>query len=1015
MSHACVFKDCSFKCKIKRVPHPLFGFDLPIAYMDEFVAHTCEPLTHAPRDYPSNSKELATENSKYVQSIRLLRSNPSWSFMEDLEYVFIPKPEGYVPTNEQKKILWEEYNSSMKLHPKFTMIERDESFRYDRVYSLGIETENYFSNFHLPALNILAHSPNTTVKIVYGDDPARPGQYALLPPDGKVPSALTDPLKTDGNKETKQDGDNNIVVDERGDQLDIEINNQEQQYVSLIKASNNNKFIKNFKESQRVSVAIGNIFSRFEESSPAEDTLTRLVIVGSFVPNILKDKLLLGPEDSTEDNDFHQNQITKIKSVMREYKKDDKLQKKFSIPGNGSLVKTYQVGTIEEEYERHFDGATTSSDTNTATTNVSSSPVSEPLSVTSPSASISTTASTSSLNSCCSKLHENKQPSLYEVDPQVPKYLENLKLQSSASLDPNQSYCQRNGCSLNNGHVHCDDPLHAIFSGSEQIDHQLKFPVSTLSHLIHHWYEDNKDDVDHLSDMKIKSLFFSSPSMKKIAKIVDPIITIVPMMLEHPYESLVLYSAVAQTSSYIPHILGFGIYDISIENKEMLFLEQFKEATKDVITSEFSFITKVRKGLYSAIEHFFPNNSHFPCLQDLIHNAAKVRLISDTKRDRFLGLIYKLHICVSKERAQNYHQELMSMIDHLYYLNIPIYSSPEEEEEENSGITNDHDGDHNDNDTTSMPANTNLIYNILIDIDNISWAYSGAARFNQVTSNLSKITSGRIIEIQKSEPLSFLIKVFNSEIQVVESEWTNYFNNKLAGKFVNDDEWLIPGVIDNLSNAYLHIDNYQCTKMMRYNEEEYFRTGKKGIYKVELLEKGLLSKMLKKGHKPSELNYLYGSCNRPFYNRSINKLTHLRVGRVNSAFMKEEYWVDLQERTCSCGYWQNNQYPCIHVLQVAVEHEIPVSSLCHERYLMKTHVKTFYEILNNDKVIDPSISEMKIVRNLIKSFTLKEEVGNNKKKNDDEEEKVRKSQQKQGSTSSSVLSGKRKHSLSNDK
>lgn len=369
----------------------------------------------------------------------------------------------------------------------------------------------------------------------------------------------------------------------------------------------------------------------------------------------------------------------------------------------------------------------------------------------------------------------------------------------------------------------------------------------------------------------------------------------------------------------------------------MSFFEQLKNATNGYLTNDITFITDINKDIHSSIKEVFPNNPHYPSLPNLLQNARKMDLTPNADPNRFLTLINQLQICVSKERAEDYHRELINMINHEKYRETSHHLFGDDE--------------------NIRPNTKKLTYNLLMDISKISWAHSTSPRFNQVTNNIVEITNRRIVRLKELDPFSMISGIFNLELQSVENEWYEYFRHQFTGRFIYDTEYIIPGILDNLANALVHIDNYTSVRT-DHNKTEY---------KVTLVEEGLLARLIKNNHKPSELNYLCGSCSRPFFQQKY-RITWLRGSRVDEAFSAQEYIVNLTNWTCTCGFWQNNRYPCIHVLQIAMENRIPVSSLCDERYLMKNQVKVFHDILGNDKEFRPISSYIMLIHDISKDF-----------------------------------------------
>lgn len=921
--YSCINENCSFKSSTQKIDHPLFGSLVSLTFLNDFVNHNCLPI---------NSEQKLPEN----MVDRLI----THTLETDWKYLLLPTVKGTSLPAADVCTLANEYSSVADSSPEDNTMNGYDYFYEGIIKSLRVKVSDLVSNLHIPALHILAYSPNTTVSLIYGGDPAKLGKYVTIPPTEKEFISLNSSGNINDLDIFEPDTELEEFSNETNEQLDIELTYLETEAFHSTHKKTTKK--PNSTKPKNAISSISHVLPKYYRLIGSKESLTHLKNVSKMFAGRGKPKkhaIEIDIDPNSDSKPLYADQIDKIIYILKSANSSVKFERKTSTEDKSQKIKLSTVPRLKLE---KFESKSTIQPPFLGKTCVP------------------TTASllSSSLSSS-SKQYSN------DMTSEVNTYLENLRI-CDIDWNSKRTYCQRSGCVLEKDKFHCNNPLHVVFSASERIDSELDFPFASLVHSANKWYNESVN----ITGMEIKSFFLSSSSMKKICKIVNPIITIAPIVLDKSYKSYVLFVALAQTPTYTTHILGFGIYDINNEKKEMLFLEQFKEATKEVIASEFSFITKAKKKLYHAIQTLFPNNLHFPCLNDLIQNAAQMKLVPNADVTRFIGLIYTLHMSPSKAKCESYHRELVDMIDHTKYQNISNLSTDEHQAS-----------------PTGLPSN-NLIYNILVDINKISWAHSPVPRFNQVTTDSVELIHRLILkfEVDKLDPLSLITRIFNLELSMVEDEWSDYFTGYNSGIFYHDTEELIPGVLRNLSNAMVHIDNYSSSRIDTDKDEGDIT---KAIYKVKLIEGSLLEKIIKTGHNVAELNFLYESCNRfNAVSSSSQKLSQLRVGRVNNAFRESEYTVDFEHKTCTCGYWQNNMYPCIHVLQIALKEKIPVSSLCHERYFLKTQVEVFRDILSNDFHVHPTLNEM----NLIQTFVNSLPPGKGPKFNSQENKKKRKFQ-----------------------
>lgn len=893
----CIHKNCAFKCLVRRVPNPLFSNLEGFYVIGEYVAHTCTPLKSKPLDFPLNATQLKDDSdSPYSNSTRVFGHLTPYTMNDNQLSNIVKLPEGRIFTEAQVLELSKELKFFFRIHPRFTKeVDNELQIPWDKYRYFGLEPEKVIQNIHLPALHIKLFSPDTSIFIKYDDN---------IHDTVRVPSDNTSDLS---------------------DVEDEECETYEPEMTEDIMIKRNHAVLLEMEVDSKETWNEG--YGRYidEHKHPKPSPSTKQVIVVS-ADDILKSF-----------NDGYRGEKEMVNRLLKLGQMDKGKFPSNTLKSDRDQYMTYHImGESKSEYSICYSSPPSSS---------SSLPAFPPP---------SKESIVSSLNSAFKSVSTFKDStpkdptlSLYQTQPQVAEYLEEKK-QTVKLWDDDRSFCQKHGCQLEPEKVYCKDPLHTLFTASDQIDKHLKFPYSVLLHLIQQWFP----SPVNLKESSVTSYFHCSPSMKKILPIIDPVITIdATVIRKNIYGKYLLVMAVAQTPTYTAHILAFGFYSIESKHNYLSFFKDFKKATGDFLNTDVSFITDANKELHSAMKSFFPNNVHYPCFQNLIDNAAKMFLIPGADRKRFLGLIFKLQICAFKDQSDEYLREMHGMIDHEKYATIETTTTHVEGEILLK---------------SPSPSESKLTYNILMDKEKVSWAHSPTPRFNQGTSDLFEATKQQILDFPTLDPLNVMYGIHNKEIMTSRDEYSRFFCERKAGKFIDDEEYLIPGITDNLANALVHINKYKPEKIDTNSDHS------KAVYEVNLIDENFLRNLKQRNFSESVLDYLYGSCNRPFSTTNGRKVTALRVERMVSAFSRRKYIVDFEKKECECGYWQNNQYPCVHVLAIAMQEKLAVSSLCSERYFLKNQIKVFNEILDKGKeelIEQPSLSEIRIIQTATKDIT----------------------------------------------
>lgn len=387
-------------------------------------------------------------------------------------------------------------------------------------------------------------------------------------------------------------------------------------------------------------------------------------------------------------------------------------------------------------------------------------------------------------------------------------------------------------------------------------------------------------------------VFYVPDISRDFVKLVTPVIALNATTLKKvAYGDYTLYLATATTSNNVCIVLAMGIYLKENIVGYQAFLTNFYHVYKDYFhESNPSIISDDNKGLpSSAVLSILPDTIHYNCYKHMSERIRKLNFGNKRKvRNRFISLFHRLQSTTDPYYAQFYYNELMQII-------------------------------------SNYDINDDLI-NYIKDATRFVFAFSETSRTNQLTSYSAKEASLAILGTKYKGPWEIIMRINEMVAAQVETEISKkYFVGRLAGCFVNDTVYLLPGIISNLSHMIMHKDEY-----FSYRSED-----EEDVYTVLPSEKSVLKFFILNSSptfRPSQFPGLYHAYNKPFGQPP----TVTKERRIDDAHSKTQYTVDLGKHTCTCTYFQQLQYPCVHALSVIMHLKRPVSKYCHERFHYET-------------------------------------------------------------------------------
>lgn len=396
----------------------------------------------------------------------------------------------------------------------------------------------------------------------------------------------------------------------------------------------------------------------------------------------------------------------------------------------------------------------------------------------------------------------------------------------------------------------------------------------------------------------ITEMFIAPDASLNFVDMLTPILSVNAKFLRtNKYGSYTMYVCTAQTTNYCPVVLAIGFYNKKTTTDEgyRFFFNQLYDAYSSYFEENnpaiISNISNSLQLISKAVAQSLPGVTHYECTNHNISNCLKkVKLVNENQRKRFIRLFKGLQVVVDQRKASLLHKEMMSMI--------------------------------------SDSNTTNIEY--ISDLTRSSYAHANRPRYNQITNSSVKVTNDFMKSVKCDHPWSISRDVFSLVHKQINNEWRNYYNKKHYGVLKYDDKPLIPGLTYSMSFSIGHIDDYNVDNFEN-NQNEYV---------VTLREDSVLMFYFKEFplFEPTIYPGLHSICYSPY---DDSKKAPIRKTRLNEAFSQKYYHVDLVNHCCSCKFFQQLEYPCIHALKVIMDKKLKVSDYCHKRYHMEFAAKVF--------------------------------------------------------------------------
>lgn len=395
-------------------------------------------------------------------------------------------------------------------------------------------------------------------------------------------------------------------------------------------------------------------------------------------------------------------------------------------------------------------------------------------------------------------------------------------------------------------------------------------------------------------------IFIAPDASKLFMPLIAPVISVGGAFLKkHSYGNYIVFVAVGVSANYKAHPIAMGIYSAkNIENYSN-FLGQLSEVYKDYFDKyKPIFLSDGGNAIRSAVFQKFDGARLYHCVRHLQNRIPHLKLLKNNGQAP-----------ANSSEKKRLKEEAISLLYQLQY------------------ITNDKTNNKNFKKLASMlekPSKSDSAYKSLNDFFLLCYSASERSRFNQTTSNSFDFLSKYLLDIRAQGSWNIIQRVMTLAQAQIDAEIQDFYKGRHAGCFMYDTEYLIPGVIFNLSHSLMHIDDYNIK----------FDPSDDNSYCVYHKPDSLLLLYMKKSRDfiPSEVPGLYHCYHSPYSYSTTNS----RLLRLNESHSKACYRVNLESKTCSCNYFQQLQYPCIHALAVIMKEQRKVSDYCAKMYHLKT-------------------------------------------------------------------------------
>lgn len=434
-------------------------------------------------------------------------------------------------------------------------------------------------------------------------------------------------------------------------------------------------------------------------------------------------------------------------------------------------------------------------------------------------------------------------------------------------------------------------------------------------------------------------IFYAPDISKNFIDLVTPVISIDGTFLKKAqYGNYIMYVATGMTANETVINLAIGFYPAENAKGYASFLTELYRTYKDYFQKyNPAIISDGDKGITPAMKKALPRSLHLNCAKHLSERAKGIKFSGPNRRQlkkRFLALFHHLQYMTNPQDLRAAHDEILELLsEHV-------------------------DQQHHQSD--------DLVKYIKKRVS-ICYALSQYPRYNQMTSNAVETVNKELLSIREADPWTIIPEFDRLTWFQIEKEKKKYYLKQYAGKFINDDVLLAPGLVNNLSYYLLYLRDFDYVQVSDSHEShDSFLDSQNSsdTYAVWHREDSLFVFFLKiSSHiRPCDFPGLYTSLHKPFG----YTFTPTRRKRVDDAYSRQVFRVHLANRTCSCTYFQQLERPCIHAMKVILSLDKKVSDYCHERYKMDFAIRVFHNHVSSFDNSPPfKISELLQVKALV--------------------------------------------------
>lgn len=468
------------------------------------------------------------------------------------------------------------------------------------------------------------------------------------------------------------------------------------------------------------------------------------------------------------------------------------------------------------------------------------------------------------------------------------------------------------------------------------------FPVNPLklNDHFHNWFPTATiKDIDLMMEQNLPfcptQLFYVPEVSRLCIKLVNPMISVESTFLENKaYKSYFMYVASGLTPNYSVINLAIGFYQSENEANYTSFLTNLREAHKQYFEDyNPAIVSNGGNGIHNGVKNALPRSQHYLCSKYLAQNASKVEFNNKDNSIKFVDLLFKILSAIDLLEIDGLRKQIVEILK-------DVKEKPPKKKTKRNTKSKKKGTSTTPSDIGTVEAaieeaeNQQQAKTYVEDVLKYCYACSTYPRFNQMAINCVEINKKATSTVRLQTPFTIAQEFDRITHRQIEEEKENFYYNRHKGVFVNDDVSLIPGIVSNLSYSLMHIQDYSCTRLKTPNCERYCVSHNSDSVLKYFLDYNTNGEFF----NPSDFTGIYEAVNRPFGTKKATA----RTRRVNNAFSREKYKVDLDNRTCTCTYFQHLQYPCLHALVVIMEKGYKVSDYCSERYRM-SYVNEIFE------------------------------------------------------------------------